>query len=118
MKMPGETSNLSPMDLLRLTDLNVRGAIAALQAGNKMKWLAFFSADAKMTDDGSPRSFTEFSDDALGHERFTSIDRVENNGLDVYVLFHSNRWGDFKTYFKFHPGSDEKFTRLDIGQQQ
>jgi hypothetical protein len=37
MKMPGETSNLSPMDLLRLTDLNVRGAIAALQAGNKIK---------------------------------------------------------------------------------
>jgi hypothetical protein len=31
--------------------------------------------------------------------------------------FHSDRWGDFRTYFKFHPGADGKFTRLDIGQE-
>ena len=106
------------MDLRKLTNPKVRGAIEALQAGDKTEWFAFFTADAKLTDDGSPRSFTGFSDDALGHERFTSIDRVDNNGLDVYGSFHSDRWGDFKTYFKFHPGSDGKFVRLDIGQQQ
>jgi hypothetical protein len=27
-------------------------------------------------------------------------------------------WGDFETCFELHPGSNEKFTRLDIGQQQ
>jgi hypothetical protein len=106
------------MDLGKLTNPKVRGAIAALQAGDKTEWLGFFSPDAKLTDDGSPRSFVSFSNDALGHERFTSIDRVENNGLNVYGGFHSDRWGDFKTYFKFHPGSDDKFARLDIGQQQ
>ena len=106
------------MDLRKLTNPKVRGAIEALQAGNKAEWLAYFAADATLTDDGSPRSFTGFSDDALGHERFTSIDRVDNNGLDVYGSFHSDRWGDFATYFKFHPGSDGRFVRLDIGQQQ
>jgi hypothetical protein len=106
------------MDLRKLTNPKVRAAIEALQAGNKMAWLALFAVDAKLTDDGSPRSFIGFSDDALGHERFTSIDRVDNNGLDVYGSFHSDRWGDFKTCFKFHPGSDGKFVRLDIGQQQ
>jgi hypothetical protein len=76
----------------------------------------FFTADARLTDDRSRRSFAGFSDEALGHERFTSIDRVDNNGLDVYGSFHSDRWGDFETYFKFHLGSDGKFARLDIGQ--
>ena len=106
------------MDLRKLTNPKVRAAIEALQAGNKAEWLTFFTADAKLTDDGSQRSFTGFSDDAVGHERFISIDRVDNNGLDVYGSFHSDRWGDFATYFKFHPGSDGKFVRLDIGQQQ
>jgi hypothetical protein len=69
-----------------------------------------------MVDWGSPRDFAGFSDDAVGHERFTSIDRVDNNGLNVYGSFHSGRWGDFKTCFKFHPGSGGKFVRLDIGQ--
>ena len=36
-----------------------------------------------MYDDGNPRSLKEFTRDALGHERFTSIDCVENDGLDV-----------------------------------
>lgn len=104
------------MDLRKLTNPRVRGAIDATQAGDKTAWLAFFTADARLTDDRSPRSFAGFSDEALGHERFTSIDRVDNNGLDVYGSFHSDRWGDFETYFKFHLGSDSKFARLDIGQ--
>jgi hypothetical protein len=105
------------MDLCKLTSPRVRQAIEALQAGDKAAWHSLFATDAKLTDDGSPRSFTAFSDDAIGHERFTSIDRVDNNGLDVHGSFHSDRWGDFKTYFKFHPGADGKFTRLDIGQE-
>jgi hypothetical protein len=104
------------VDLTKLTDLRVREAIKALQAGDKTTWLALFSDDAKLTDDGSPRSLIGFSDEALGYERFTSIDRVDNAGLDIYGHFHSDRWGDFKTYFKFHPGPDGQFVRLDIGQ--
>ncbi len=42
---------------------------------------------------------------------------VDNNGLDVHGSFHSDRWGDFRTYFKFHLGDDGKFSRLDIGQE-
>jgi hypothetical protein len=104
------------MDLRKLANPKVRGAIDALQAGDETAWLAFFTADARLTDDSSPRSFAGFSEDALGQERFTSIDRVDNKGLDVYGSFHSDRWGDFETYFKFHLGSDGKFVRLDIGQ--
>ena len=70
-------------------------------------------------DDGSsPRSLDRFTADALGHERFTSIDRVENNGLDVFGAFHSDQWGDFRTYFKFHLSAAGKIRRLDIGEAE
>ena len=61
---------------------------------NRKTWSALFEPDAELYDDGSPRSLKEFTRDALGHERFTSIDRVENNGLDLTGSFHSDRWGD------------------------
>ena len=69
----------------------VRAAIEALQNGNRKTWSALFEPDVKLYDDGSPRSLKEFTRDALGHERFTSIYRVENNGLDLTGAFHSDR---------------------------
>ncbi len=69
-----------------------------------------------MYDDGNPRGLEDFSEAAVGHERFTKIERVENNGCNVYGQFHSDQCGNFRTYFKFHLTSDHKIKRLDIGQ--
>ena len=72
--------------------------------------------DAALYDDGNKMNFRQFFDKAMGHERFTSIDKVENRGQDVYGHFHSDQWGDFKTYFKFKVNGDNQIERLDIGQ--
>ena len=64
---------------------------------------------------GTPPPLEKFTDDALGHERFTSIERVENQGLDTGA-FHSDRWADFRTYFRFQLSPAGKIKRLDIGQ--
>lgn len=37
-----------------------------------------------------------------GHERFTTIDKAENDGKDIYGNFHTESWGGFRIYFKFH----------------
>jgi hypothetical protein len=74
-----------------LTNPIVRAAIEALQNGNRKTWSALFEPDAELYDDGSPCSLKEFTRDALGHERFTSIDRVENNGLDPEFLYQFTR---------------------------
>ncbi len=74
------------------------------------------STDAKLYDDRKPRDFQKFVKDACGYERFTSIEKVENNGLDIIGNFHTENWGDFKTYFKFHINTKGKITRL-IGQE-
>ena len=100
-----------------LTNPTVKAAIEALQKGDRKGWSALFETDAKFYDDGSPRSLEKFTKDALGHERFTSIERVENNGLDLIGGFHSDQWGDFRTYFRFQLSPSGKIKRLDIGQE-
>jgi hypothetical protein len=104
------------MDEGKLTDPVVRAAIDALQDGNTQAWSALFELDALLYDDGRPRSLEEFTRDAMGHERFTSIEHVSNHGLDIVGHFHSEKWGDFRTYFRFQLGPEAKIRRLDIGQ--
>src|SRR5215813_4838774 len=99
-----------------LTNTTVKAAIEALQMCDRKAWSALFEPDAKLYDDGSPRPLQQFTDDALGHERFTAIERVENHGLDVIGAFHSDTWGDFRTYFRFRLSPAGKIERLDIGQ--
>lgn len=101
-----------------LKNPTVRAAIEALQQGDRKAWSELFEPDAELFDDGTPLSLNQFTRDALGHERFTSIDGVENGGLDLTGGFHSDRWGDFRSYFRFKLSSGGKITRLDIGQAE
>jgi hypothetical protein len=101
-----------------LKNATVKAAIEALQKGDRKAWSALFEPDAALYDDGNPRDLQTFSQDALGHERFTAIERVENGGLDVIGKFHSDQWGDFRTYFRFRLSPSGKIKRLDIGQAE
>ena len=104
------------MNTAMITNRIVKEAIDALQAGDKNAWFELFTNDATLFDDGNKIDFKGFSESALGHERFISIDKVENEGLSLYGKFHSDKWGDFKTYFKFHINSSGKIYRLETGQ--
>lgn len=104
------------MDTSKLTNLLVKTAFDAWQKGDSQTFLSYFTPDAKLYDDGNPRNFQTFVKDACGHEKFTTIDKVENDGLDIYGNFHTESWGDFKTYFKFHINTTGKIYKLDIGQ--
>ncbi len=104
------------MDTGKLTNATARAAFEAWQKGDAKSFLLLFTTDATLYDDGNPRNFQRFIKDACGQERFTSIEKVENNGLDIYGRFHTESWGDFNTYFKFHINTEGKIDRLDIGQ--
>ena len=69
----------------------------------------------QLFDDGNRREFRSFSEEALGHDYFVSIDKVEKEGLHVYGQFHSDRWEDFKGYFKFSIDMTGKITHLAMG---
>lgn len=104
------------MDTQKLTNPVVKATFEAWQEGDANTFLSYFAVDAKLFDDGNPRDFSRFVKEACGHERFTGIDKVEDNGLTVYGRFHTESWGDFKTYFKFRFNTQGKIDRLDIGQ--
>ncbi|WP_263419611.1 nuclear transport factor 2-like protein [Terriglobus albidus] len=104
------------MNTTVITNPVVRLAIDALQKGDTQTWQSLFAPDAQFFDDGQPRNLTQFSNDAMGHERFLSIDHVSDNGLLIEGKFHSDTWGEFRTYFRFVLNRDGKITRLDIGQ--
>ena len=104
------------MDTNKLTNGIVKEAFEAWQEGDAAAFSSYFTADARLYDDGNSRDFQKFVKEACGHERFTSIDKVENEGRDIYGSFHTESWGDFRTYFKFHFDGDGRISRLDIGQ--
>lgn len=110
---PQQTDTMSAS----LTNPTVKAAIEALNAHDRATWEALFAHGATFSDDGNEGSISSFTNNAFGKgkERFTSIEKVENNGLDVYGRYHSDTWGDFKTYFKFHV-SEGRITRLEVGQ--
>lgn len=103
------------MDLSKISNTTVKKAIEALQAGDK-SWYTFFIDKPVMTDDGNTVDFKNFFAKALGQEKFVSIDKVENEGKDIYGNFKAGSWGTFKVFFKFHLNAEGKFDRLDIGQ--
>jgi hypothetical protein len=107
---------VTEMETNKISNKTVKAAIEAWQQGNSELWLSFFTNDAKLLDDGNIRSFKKFSTKAIGHERFISFDKVEDDGLSIYRQFHSDTWGDFKTYFKFHLNKDSQICQLEIGQ--
>ena len=109
------TQTEQTMDLSKITNETVRQAVEALQAGDQ-SWYSFFTENPAMTDDGNTMNFKDFFGNALGNEKFLSIDKVENEGKDVYGNFNAGKWGTFKVFFKFHQNTDGKFDRLDIGQ--
>lgn len=103
------------MDFSKITNGTVRSAIEALQSGDK-SWYAFFTDQPAMTDDGNKVDFKSFFSKALGNEKFQTIDKVENDGKEVYGNFKAGSWGTFKVFFRFHQDANGKFDRLDIGQ--
>ncbi len=110
-----QKSNIK-MGTSKLINITVKEAFNAWQEGNSEKFLSYFTTDAKLTDDGNPRDLQKFVNEACGTEKFTTIDKVENDGKDIFGHFHTEKWGDFNVYFKFHVNQEGKIHQLDIGQ--
>ncbi|MCP1300513.1 nuclear transport factor 2 family protein [Chryseobacterium sp. S0630] len=107
---------IKSMDTSKIKNTIVKQAVEAFQASDIKKWTSLFAEDAVLLDDGNPRNLKEFSTHAITIENFVSIDKVEDNGNSVYGAFHSDEYGDFKTYFKFHFNREGKINKLEIGQ--
>ena len=108
------------LDLHAIDQPIVRSAIEAMNSRNKKQWYELFSVKPKLTDDGNPYDFTEWCERELFGSSIAylaSIDKVEDGGLTIYGMFHSDQWGDFKTFMRFLV-ENNKVTKMEVGQTE
>lgn len=106
------------MEIKELHNPIVRAALTAVNNNDRATWLSLFSPNAHVTDDGNPRHYVEWADTELfgkGNGRITNVEHEDASGLTIHTMFHSNVWGQFKTFWTFTL-RDDKITRLDVGQ--
>ena len=106
-----------PPDLGAIGVPVVRSAVEALNGRDRKRWFGLFSGMAKFSDDGIPRDLERWCDDELFGSAIAyiiSIDKVEKGGLTFYARYHSDKWGDFQTFWKFAIEGG-KISRLDVG---
>lgn len=96
----------------------VRTAISALQAGDRLNWLTCFTAGAKLFDNGKRKSLFNFTRDHIGSMHFISIERVDNDGRDVYGVLKVREEENIRAYFKFRLDAAAMCSRLDVGRQE
>jgi hypothetical protein len=107
---------------MKLSDLSqplVRAAIEAANARDSQAWYVLFADGATLSDDGQPEDFRQWSESELfgqSQTRVTAIHSEEENGTLVHADLHSDRWGDFQTFWKFTL-ENGKITRLEVGQE-
>jgi hypothetical protein len=68
--------------------------------------------------DISPHDFPDWCEKELFSSSLAylySIDKVEDGGLTIYGRFHSDQWGDFRTFLRFHVDNG-KITKMAVGQ--
>jgi hypothetical protein len=100
------------------TNPAVRKLVAAINNGDRDAFLATLTPDATLTDDGHPRSLTDWIDreifSAHGH---MTIEREEEHGLHLLARYRNDTWGEMSTYWRFQM-TGNKISRIDTGQAE
>lgn len=113
-----KSNKMMTTENIELTTPLVQKAIIALNEQDTKTWYSLFTENTTFSDDGRKIDFKNWCDRELfGNSKCSviRIDKVKNNGLNVYCLFHSDNYGDFKTFMNFKTNG-EKFVSLDVGQ--
>jgi hypothetical protein len=106
------------LDLHSVDNPIIKSAIEAMNDRNKKQWYELFSDNPLFTDDGNPYDFTRWCERELFGSSvayLASVDKVQDRGLMIYGRFHSDQWGDFKTFLRFHV-ENGKISKMDVGQ--
>ena len=99
-----------------LVDPAVRAFVEALNSNDKSALDATMTADATMSDDGTPRVLGEWLQSEVfdGHGRM-AVTSQSADGRDLRVDYTHDRWGTMKTHWHFEV-ADGHVTHFDTGQ--
>ncbi|GEL25215.1 hypothetical protein PSU4_41690 [Pseudonocardia sulfidoxydans NBRC 16205] len=90
--------------------------IAAVNRGDRAAFLATLTPDATLTDDGSPRTLTDWIDrEIFSANGRVTVRREEEGGLRLLARYRNDVWGDMSTFWRFQLTGD-KISRIETGQ--
>lgn len=103
-----------PID--ELADPTVRAMATAINAGDRAAFLAAFTADPTLTDDGSERDFHGWIDreifSAGGH---MEVESQSDDGRSLIARYRNDAYGEMRTTWHFVMDGD-KISRAETGQ--
>ena len=101
---------------VQLNDPAVAAFVAAVNAGDKDAFLATLTDDATMSDDGSERDLTAWTEKEIfsssGH---MEVDRVSPDGHTLEVTYSNSTYGTMHTRWSFTV-TDGRVSRFETGQ--
>ena len=106
-----------PSGLDGIRDPLVRSAVEAVNSRDRKRWFGLFVEKPSFSDDGVEQDLERWCDEELfgrHSAHIVAIDKVEDGGLTFYAQYHSDKWGDFQTFWRFAV-RDGKVSRLDVG---
>jgi len=90
--------------------------VAAINDGDRDMFLAALTPNATLTDDGNPRSLTDWIDREIfsvhGH---MNVEREEEDGLRLLARYRNDTWGEMPTFWRFQM-TGNKISHIDTGQ--
>jgi ketosteroid isomerase-like protein len=116
--MPERAGEQSVMQIDQLTNHTVRNVFEAMRDGDRESYLAAFSPDAVMTDDGNQQSYSRWADQWLfdrSRGRVDPVHREADAGLTVYGVYRHGDAERFESVWRFQVAAG-KVTRLDVAR--
>ncbi|MFI6640066.1 nuclear transport factor 2 family protein [Streptomyces sp. NPDC050504] len=103
-----------PVD--QLTDPAVRALVAAINAGDREAFRAALAPGAAMSDDGSDRDLTEWTErEVFSSGGHMDVESQSDDGRSLVALYRNDTWGAMRTAWRFTV-EDGKVARFDTGQ--
>ncbi|MGW7274650.1 nuclear transport factor 2 family protein [Streptomyces sp. NPDC054864] len=100
----------------RLTDPTVRAFVTAVNSHDQAAFRAAVTPDVTMSDDGSDRDVTEWTDrEIFSSNGHMDVENESDGGHVLIVTYRNDTWGEMRTKWRFTI-DDGKVSRFETGQ--
>ena len=94
----------------------VRRFVAALNAGDRQAFFAALTSDATMSDDGSERDLTQWTErEIFSSHGHLDVESEAADGQSLVATYSNSTWGKMRTAWTFELSGDQ-IARFETGQ--
>ncbi|QEV17821.1 hypothetical protein [Streptomyces alboniger] len=101
----------------RLGDPAVRAFVTAVNAHDKAAFEALLAPGATMSDDGTDRDITDWTErEVFSSNGHMDIESESDGGRTLLVTYRNDTWGEMRTKWRFTVDEAGRITRFETGQ--